>query len=304
MPLPTASVGGGWYTFENLGPATATFTPAPSCSATDRLQIGVIRSNYPEIGWNVQCTSTGYDGCLPPTTTATAPATTSTGYEEYWGVGAYYSPGLNCPVGWATVGLAARDANQTLSYSGIMAPTTTTTARYHSRENDATILANVLEASETMALCCPSAMTADGMGGCYSAVPDYTPTLGCYIYTSAPYSYEISSVTETRYGATSTFLIDVPEYGDTVTKTYSRVFYPKDKSRYTGISYVPMVTLVHHQTDIQPTATANATAATGTSTSTSNAAGRLALRSSTWDGLGAVLGVSAAAMALGAAILF
>ncbi|KAJ5668424.1 uncharacterized protein N7477_006994 [Penicillium maclennaniae] len=300
MPLPTASVGGGWYTFENLGPATATFTPAPSCSATDRLQIGVIRSSYPEIGWNVQCTSTGYEGCLPPTTTATAPATTSTGYEEYWGVGAYYSPGLNCPVGWATVGLAARDANQTLSYSGIMAPTTTSTARYHSRENDATILANVLEASETMALCCPSAMTADGIGGCYFAVPITHPLSAA--------TYEISSVTETRYGATSTFLIDVPEYGDTVTRTYSRVFYPKDKSRYTGISYVPMVTLVHHQTDIQPTATGNATgnatAATSTSTSTSNAAGRLALRSSIWDGLGAVLGVSAAAMALGAAILF
>lgn len=155
MPLPTASVGDGWYTFQNLGPATETFTPAPSCSATDGLQIGVIRSNFPEIAWHVQCSTTGYDGCLPPSTTTTAPATTSTGYEEIVGSGAYYSPGLVCPSGWATVGLAARDANQTLSYSGIMVPTTTTAKYQYQRANEATILANVLEASETMALCCP-----------------------------------------------------------------------------------------------------------------------------------------------------
>ncbi|KAJ5119045.1 hypothetical protein N7448_010754 [Penicillium atrosanguineum] len=302
MPLPTASVGDGWFTFQNLGPATATFTPAPSCSASDRLQIGVIRSNYAEANWNVQCSTTGYEDCLPPTTTTTAPATTSTGYEEFWGYGAYYSPGLNCPSGWETIGLAARDANQTLSYSGIMVPTTTTAGYY--RENHATILANVLESSETMALCCPSAMTADGMGGCYSAVPDYKPTVGCYVYTTAPFSYQISSVVETRHGAASTFLVDIPEYGDSVTKTYSRTFNHREQSRYTGISYVPMVTLVHHQSDTQPTATRNATAATSTSTTTSNAAGRLAPRSSTWDGLGAVVGISAAAMALGAAILF
>jgi hypothetical protein len=147
-------------------------------------------------------------------------------------------------------------------------------------------------------------MTADGLGGCFSAVPDYTPTAGCYVYTSVPYSYQLSSVTETRHGAASTFLVDVPVHGNTVTKTYSKTFPSKQQSLYTGISYVPMITLVHHQSDIQPTATGNSTAATSTSTSTPNAAGRLGPRASTWDRLGAVLGVSAAAMALGAAILF
>lgn len=149
-------------------------------------------------------------------------------------------------------------------------------------------------------------MTADGLGGCFSAVSDYTPTTACYVYMHTPYSYAISSVTETRYGAASTVLVDVPEYGAAITKTWSKSFSPKEQSMYTGISYVPMVTLVHHQSDTLPTATGNATAANSTSTSTSmsNAAGRLAPRSSTWDGLGAVLGVSAAAMALGAAILF
>lgn len=149
-------------------------------------------------------------------------------------------------------------------------------------------------------------MTADGMGGCYSAVTDYKPTVGCYVYTTAKMSYEMSSVAETRGGSTSTFFVDIPHYVESVTKTYSRTFRPKEQSMYTGISYVPMVTLVHHQSDLMATATGNATAATSTSTSTStsNAAGRLAPRASTWDGLGAVLGVSVAAVALGAAIIF
>lgn len=158
MPLPTASVDGGWFTFQNLGPATATFTPAPSCSASDNLEIGIIRSGFPEIAYNVQCSTSGYEDCLPPTTTTTAPATTSTGYDEFWGRGAYYSPGLYCPSGWATVGLAARDENQSLSYSGNMVPTTSAHRHYYGG-NHASILANVLESSETMALCCPRYFT-------------------------------------------------------------------------------------------------------------------------------------------------
>lgn len=155
MPLPTASVGAGWFTFQNLGPATAIFTPAPSCSASDRLEIGRVRSGIPYIQYNVQCSSTGYADCLPPTTTTTAPATTSTGYDQFWGTGSYYSPGLQCPSGWATVGLAARVENDSLSYSGNMVPATTTAHQHYYERNEATILANVLESSETMALCCP-----------------------------------------------------------------------------------------------------------------------------------------------------
>jgi len=156
MPLPTASVDGGWFTFQNLGPATAAFTPAPSCSASDRLKIGIISSGFPFLEYNAQCSTTGYTDCLPPSTTTTAPATTPTGYDGVLGTGSYYSPGLHCPSGWATVGLAARDENESLSFSGNMVPATTTAHRnYYHRGNDATLLANVLESSETMALCCP-----------------------------------------------------------------------------------------------------------------------------------------------------
>lgn len=147
-------------------------------------------------------------------------------------------------------------------------------------------------------------MTADGMGGCYSTVPDYTPTVGCYVWTTGKYSFEMSSMAETYGGATSTVLVDIPHYVESVTKTHSTTFRSREQHLYTGISYIPMVTLVHHPSDLQATATGNGTAATSSPTSTSNAAGRLAPRASAWDGLGAVLGVSVAAVALGAAIIF
>lgn len=178
-----ASVSSGWYTFTNLGPLTTTFTPAPICTASNRIGLGYI---HPEDGGAVivlsaQCTSE-FDyvtGCIPSTTTertvTPTPTFTATSYEdieEYmesmvdWeGFGAYYSPGLYCPSGWATVGMAARDASSSLTSSGILVPTaTTTTTKYSTddfyyymmnREDPASVLKGILEPRQTMAMCCP-----------------------------------------------------------------------------------------------------------------------------------------------------
>lgn len=86
--------------------------------------------------------------------------------------------------------------------------------------------------------------------------------------------------------------------------------------------FVDAVTLIHHESDLSATGKTSTgtsaatgtgsgvatgsgkpTGATGTAASTSNAAVRLAPRGSNWNGLGAVLGVSLAAAALGAAII-
>jgi hypothetical protein len=91
----------------------------------------------------------------------------------------------------------------------------------------------------------------------------------------------------------------------------------------TPIMFVSAVTLIHHESDLSGTAAKTTTGAsavtspgsgvasgtgkptgpTGTAASTSNAAVRLAARGSSWNGFGAVLGVSLAAAALGAAIV-
>jgi hypothetical protein len=91
---------------------------------------------------------------------------------------------------------------------------------------------------------------------------------------------------------------------------------------YTPIIYVSAVTLIHHESDVVATGktgtaaatatgsrtgvatgTGHQTASTGTAATTSNAAVRFGSRMSSWNGFGAVLSVSLAAAALGAAII-
>jgi hypothetical protein len=79
-----------------------------------------------------------------------------------------------------------------------------------------------------------------------------------------------------------------------LTSTISTTFDPEAISALEAVSNLPMVTLVHRPADIQAASTSKS----------GNAAARVRASSDNWAGLGSVLGVSAAAMALGAAIIF
>jgi hypothetical protein len=85
---------------------------------------------------------------MPPGTT-----TSATWYDEKEWVASvgYYSPGLYCPSGWETIGMAARDG-KSLSTSGFL---TTSVKKIPSYEEPVTLLASLLEPSQTLALCCP-----------------------------------------------------------------------------------------------------------------------------------------------------
>jgi hypothetical protein len=87
------------------------------------------------------------------------------------------------------------------------------------------------------------------------------------------------------------------------------------------MSVVPMITMVHHQSDLDAAGVtkgstslsstgANATGAvasganaTGSAASTPNAAYKFGPMASAWDGFGALMGGSAVAMALGVAMI-
>lgn len=141
-------------------------------------------------------------------------------------------------------------------------------------------------------------MTPDADGGCYSLVPDYTPTAACEVEMVNDWDYASTSIkiwsdattTETGWeahgDATATHSSFV-----TFTNTHAEAL-----STLTVVSYMPMVTILHHQSDLKSGATA-------TAGSKSNAAGRVSSRPS-WTGLSASIGVSALAMALGAAMVF
>ena len=111
---------------------------------------------------------------------------------------------------------------------------------------------------------------------------------------------DTSTKTEVVHGTTTVALLDV------VTGTYplspsTTTFNSKEASYLVAVSVMPMLPLVRHQSDLSKTA--SGITATPHATSTSNADAKVALNKPSWDGLGFVFGISAAAMVLGAAIV-
>lgn len=147
------------YTFENWGPVTTTFTAPASCaSSTANIEIGLIRNDSaPAFMYNQQCSTIGYWDCIPTGTESKAAFTASTLESnpriEFEAV--YFSPGLYCPSGWATVGIAASESS-TLSASGILITTSPTyDPSIPTFKNPATLILEILDPSETVVMCCP-----------------------------------------------------------------------------------------------------------------------------------------------------
>jgi hypothetical protein len=162
------SVSDGLWTFTNYGPLTTTFTPVPSCTGPDARRLGNFNNGQVIINYAVQCTNNigTDDNCWPAPTTTQSPFPTPPNGRYWEGIGGYYSPGLYCPKGWETVGVAARDAGSSLSSSGALS--TTTVVETFSRsgtetgffteptgDNAGSMLKGVLEPKQTMAVCCP-----------------------------------------------------------------------------------------------------------------------------------------------------
>ncbi|KAL2802086.1 hypothetical protein BJX63DRAFT_415962 [Aspergillus granulosus] len=326
------SVLAGWYTFSNLGPLATTYTPDSRCTASEQMIVGYINPTggniYPE--FNVQCTTSlsYYANCMPTTTeasTSTPPAFTGSTEEEYeeylesipeWtGYGLYYSPGLACPSGWETVGKVARDAEGTLTSSGILSPITPTTVEryttgidmyYYGWEDEASVMKSILEPRQTMAVCCPSGMTADTNDACYSVVENYTPTYGCQVWTGENYQYGETTITyldRTDSVSRTTVVDDFPTSTIYDISTYTTHFDRADRTRYSAMVYAPLITLLHHESDLQG-ATAAASSDNRTETETpSNSAERLSVTLSVWGSIVPMVGIWTVAAVLGAAMV-
>ncbi|KAL3432349.1 hypothetical protein BDV09DRAFT_174450 [Aspergillus tetrazonus] len=344
------SVSAGWYSFTNLGPITTTFTPAPACTASNQVSIGYVDNFFTGVNvyaaYGVQCTSTvDYSDCIP-TTTPEPTSTTAVSDEDdiLWvDYGVYYSPGLYCPKGWKTVGMAGRDASSVLTSSGVLAPTATRPSRtraatptpygddyydyyydyYYDEYNldPASVMKSMLEPKQTMALCCPDFMTADSNGACYSIVSSYTATTGCQVVTGFNYEY---SETTTTYTMTYTYsddegsetdvitrvgTYDVPTATETTVRTYTTTLDGEEKESMTAMYIMPVVTLLYHESDLEnaakETAAAKAKAEAEASETATNAANSLIgrNRNSVWEGVGSVVGIWMVAMALGGALV-
>ncbi|KAJ5703154.1 hypothetical protein N7488_010702 [Penicillium malachiteum] len=305
--MPSITVTDG-YTFNNWGPITTTFTPPPSCvTETNNIQIA-IKSKPSIIDYASQCSINPAWGCIPSGTQSDYSKTASIldfGIEQVFET-AYYSPGLYCPSGWATVGVAARK-DKTISASGVLSITASPfyDNYFPEFESPATLLLSLLDPSETAVVCCPSSMTAD-LSGCYSTLPDYKPTVGCYeLIPMTDLAAATKTVTvngTTHYHVLQTLVNTLP-----MTSAYTTTFDDDDRSTLVGVTYVPMVTMIHQQRDFEATGTGSVSSGGSSGTSqpaaTSSSAARCAQAASLWDVLIPVIGVSLAAMGLGAAII-
>lgn len=111
-----------------------------------------------------QCSTFAYYDCIP---TGTAELTKTydanpTGVEQYF----YFSPGLDCPAGWETAGIAARDSDKSLSAEGLLKPTLTTpvSSGILQWENVATLFVDLLDPGETAVVCCPRYVSSISTG--------------------------------------------------------------------------------------------------------------------------------------------
>ena len=148
----------------NAGPLTTTFTAAESCSTVAfQTALGVIEENRALIYWALECegNSKSYaniDGCLP---SAKEIAETFSSFSEQptptYGALVYHSPGFDCPKGWTTAAVAAKDASGSLSTSGVIYEedvwATTTEAPLSPPVQR--VFAQALDNNETAVICCP-----------------------------------------------------------------------------------------------------------------------------------------------------
>lgn len=156
--MPSTTITDG-LTFSNWGPLTTTFTAPTSCATATGNYMIVPNSQDPVFLYSVQCSTDGFFGCTP-TGTASVQQTFDNNPSVANHV-PYYSPGLYCPSGWATVGAAARDADNSLSSSGVLRFGTMTDSAvsmpqmFAQFENPTSLLVDLLSPSETLVMCCP-----------------------------------------------------------------------------------------------------------------------------------------------------
>ncbi|KAH8434405.1 uncharacterized protein LDX57_012052 [Aspergillus melleus] len=286
------------YTFSNWGPLTTAFTPPASCTG----YVGLARTQHPaSIQWLTNCASLDTKQCTPSSTIASSPTGSSVAWDNplYGFQVPYYSPGVYCPSGWATVGVAGRDGDSKPSLSGIFTgganrPTVANQPIFH-RPSD--VLVQLLDPSETAVVCCPSSMTLSTDGGCHSTLPAHSVTSGCQRLFPMEVLTEVNA-TFTQGDFTVTGLAWSINATSPITSTAQTTIATGDSSLYVGVSVVAPLTLVH-----QPTDTKTGGAETEPTESSSNGAPGSRPEMSSRGGLGGLLGVWMAAMVAGAAMV-
>ena len=273
MPTATAV---SQYSLTNWGPLTTTFSADAACATTGISMLG-LRSAL-GAGFVEKCVvPTVGASCYPSGSQLDAVASSAFESVGYF-VAGYFSPGLVCPSGWKTVGVAARAADGSISASGIFIASTPTNSAGPSPNADPLFnpvinaFTAAIDAGETAAACCPSSMTAVTDGVCVTTLPNYRPTSICQRFLpttdASTFTTDITLLGVHTTVELLTFVGSAPPQS-TVTTTL-----PAEQSAdLVGVSYIPMVMLVHRATDTPSTGEDGGGGGGGASPSKPSAAG-------------------------------
>lgn len=262
----------GW-TVTNIGPLTTTYTAPPSCS-TD--------FSYVQIGQTWTDSDTNATSVVPvgiscgqpyPTVGSCLPSGAKLD-EDYSSIGTdavqtgytlgYYSPGLACPSGWDTVGVATKTEGGSITSSGIgfasPSPLDEADLSYIQNVGPNVLLAG-MDDGDAAVLCCPSSFTADPLGRCTSLVPSYSvPPEYCRRIVAGDAVGDFVNTTLSIWGTTVTGSAFTVSGTGTITTETMTLETPLED--YIGVSVVEMLYMVHDATETA--------GATGTSSPTSS----------------------------------
>ncbi len=262
------------YSLVNVGPLTAAYAAPPACATEARL-VDIARTNQPSFAeyFAAGDLSTRTLGSCFPSGAALDGFAARVAKNAADQVVGYFSPGVVCPSGWQTAGVAVKASDGSLSTSGafdfpgsVTSTSTTSTSSSTATRTGAgattapgrslwhgvwnpqvNVLMGAMDHGETAVLCCPASMTANTMGGCYSTLPGYRPTVG--VRRVEPKGIRGTAVDTPLSIYGTTLRVDLLTYTATspVTETATTTF--RTPTDWVGITTVPMVTLVHRATD-------------------------------------------------------
>ncbi|KAL4952191.1 hypothetical protein BDW69DRAFT_168275 [Aspergillus filifer] len=254
--MPSSSVTVGW-TFANWGTAPATYissrcTPSPA--------IYYAETEDPDLPEEfVSCPATTYDSCFPePTNTDLI--------DDYLNNQRnipYWSPGVNCPSGWESVGAASRSGTADPVSTGIFTVNAVPDDPFDiigglpdAIEDDLRALgyhdalAALLEPSETAIACCPSSMTVGRNGICYSTLPSQSISTACdAAFISLTGNVDLTSTTFVWHGSTRTGWYPTSTIPRTPTRTATHTIDDDDRRELVAATQLGPIYLVHRPGD-------------------------------------------------------
>ncbi|KAK6077034.1 hypothetical protein SCUP515_05217 [Seiridium cupressi] len=269
--MPTSTLSG--WAFHNYGPLTTTYTAPASCF-TEPTNIELGRSIK---GSDNSSTLAIFGGtCAAPSSTGVSIGDCLPSGSEYDKAYAaldtnnpaagftidYYSPGLFCPSGYETVGVASKTGGGSITSSGsaFVLPSAVTiraSGAYNLGRNPApNVLLQGLNDGETAVICCPSSYTVSIAGYCWSPLPSYpVPTEACAREIppeDVDYTTEVLSI----FGTTITANVITYVSTSPITETHTEIFSTSED--WTAVTFAPFVTLIHNGADASQATTSSA----------------------------------------------